>query len=629
MRHIYPLNRRHVFIPLMLFVALAVGFLLLFPGGFAQAQDASNIPYQENGTGPVTTFTATDPEGGTIYWSLVLSEGFDPIDVNGNDIASDAVDIAAADVADDDDFSISAGGVLTFNISPDYEEGRDSTDTIADNEYKIVVVASDDAPGAGTEASPTEMAYKKVTIMVTDVPEPGIVTLSSLQPQVGAPLTADLADPEVAEAKRTGDEVTWKWEKSQDMSSWTPIDSVDLAVRTPDATTVGYYLRATATYDDEKRTAQAVSVNKVRAKPTTTDAMATFPAAATTRMVAENSPAGTNVGDPVKANDTADEVLTYSLTGAIEAGFQINPATGQITVGPRTILDADVTASYTVMVTATEAGGRSASPLLTNPVEVTITVDNVNEAPSVDAGATMVEIPENTAITVAIVTYTATDVDEDDAVTLSLEGADADKFSIDTSTANTLTFDFKVAPNYEMPADAGRNNVYNVTVVATDDATGVGGKMTAKRAVTIMVTNEPEAGTVTLSAQQPQVGIPITASVDDPDGGVTDITWQWYDAAFAVDNNTDEVDEARIDENDNTIAGATSATYTPTAADATNTLGVLASYKDGKGNDKAAGNAAAAVIVKTDNAPTFGDAESGKRFIEENQDAGSPSGREP
>ena len=74
MRHIYPLNRRHVFIPLVLFVALAVGFLLLFPGGFAQAQDASNIPYQENGTGPVTTFTATDPEGGAIYWSLLPAD---------------------------------------------------------------------------------------------------------------------------------------------------------------------------------------------------------------------------------------------------------------------------------------------------------------------------------------------------------------------------------------------------------------------------------------------------------------------------------------------------------------------------------------------------------------------------
>ena len=172
MRHIYPLNRRHVFIPLMLFVALAVGFLLLFPGGFAQAQEASNIPYQENGTGPVTTFTATDPEGGTIYWSLLRAAG-------------DTQDIDGDDIVDFEDFSINAQGVLTFNISPDYEEGKDPTVDTADNEYNIVVVASDDALGAGTDANPTGMAYKKVTIMVTDVPEPGIVTLSSLQPQVG------------------------------------------------------------------------------------------------------------------------------------------------------------------------------------------------------------------------------------------------------------------------------------------------------------------------------------------------------------------------------------------------------------------------------------------------------------
>ena len=62
------------------------------------------------------------------------------------------------------------------------------------------------------------------------------------------------------------------------------------------------------------------------------------------------------------------------------------------------------------------------------------------------------------------------------------------------------------------------------------------------------------------------------------------------------------------------IAGATSATYTPTAADAADadparTLWVLARYKDGKGNDAAVGNAAAVVIAKTDNAPAFGDAE--------------------
>ena len=51
------------------------------------------------------------------------------------------------------------------------------------------------------------------------------------------------------------------------------------------------------------------------------------------------------MGNPVKANDTADDVLTYSLTGASQGGFEIDAATGQITVGPRTILDAETAAS--------------------------------------------------------------------------------------------------------------------------------------------------------------------------------------------------------------------------------------------------------------------------------------------
>ena len=61
------------------------------------------------------------------------------------------------------------------------------------------------------------------------------------------------------------------------------------------------------------------------------------------------------------------------------------------------------------------------------------------------------------------------------------------------------------------------------TLVVPDDNNGFDNKnkMTATRAVTIMVTNVEENGTVTLSAQQPQVGVPITASVDDPDGSVT------------------------------------------------------------------------------------------------------------
>ena len=49
------------------------------------------------------------------------------------------------------------------------------------------------------------------------------------------------------------------------------------------------------------------------------------------RKVAENTPAGRNIGAPVRANDEGD-VLAYSLSGELEdAGlFAIDIATGQL-----------------------------------------------------------------------------------------------------------------------------------------------------------------------------------------------------------------------------------------------------------------------------------------------------------
>ena len=67
------------------------------------------------------------------------------------------------------------------------------------------------------------------------------------------------------------------------------------------------------------------------------------------------------------------------------------------------------------------------------------------------------------------------------------------------------------------------NNVYKVTVVGRRllPATGV------KKDVEIRVANVNEDGVVTLSAVQARIGVPLTASLTDPDGGVTNVTWQW------------------------------------------------------------------------------------------------------
>ena len=59
-----------------------------------------------------------------------------------------------------------------------------------------------------------------------------------------------------------------------------------------------------------------------------------------------------------------------------------------------------------------------------------------------------------------------------------------------------------------------------MTVIDSND-------MTASRDVAVTVTNMEEDGIVTLSNRQPAVGTPITATLSDADGGVTNLTWMW------------------------------------------------------------------------------------------------------
>ena len=100
-----------------------------------------------------------------------------------------------------------------------------------------------------------------------------------------------------------------------------------------------------------------------------------------------------------------------------------------------------------------------------------------------------------------------------------LSGPDRSKFDI---TGGTLTFMTDFTPNYEMPADDNMDNTYEVMVVAT-----VGG-MSGTRDVKVMVTNVEEPGTVTLNRIQPRAGVSVTATLTDPDGSISGLTWQWY-----------------------------------------------------------------------------------------------------
>ena len=273
--------------------------------------------------------------------------------------------VAATDPNDDTlTYSLDVPSRATFNIVA--TTGRLQTKAALNFEdkssYTVTVTATDPAG---------ETVTVTVTITVNNVDEPGTVTLSSLQPQVGFQLTATLDDPD-----NVSGSVTWSWRSSPNRNSpGTLINGETSATYTPVAADVGDYLRATASYDDGEepgKSAQAVSTNRVEAAPVAQNDPPIFDESpSTSRDVDENTSLGENIGEPVAATDPESDTLTYSLDVDGAESFDINKDTGQLQT--KADLDFETTATYSVTVTATDTAGG------TDTITVSITVNNLDE----------------------------------------------------------------------------------------------------------------------------------------------------------------------------------------------------------------------------------------------------------
>ena len=509
------------------------------------------VYYKERGQDPVATYDADDPERSTVIWSL-----------GGTNATA---------------FEITQRGVLSFRSPPSY------SCTTENNRYSVTIKASD---GLLT----TDQA---VTVRVENIEDSGVVGLSSLLPQEGIALTATLTDPDGGygacsttalavldpdTADHAESQVKWQWARSTNGRTWVNIveDNPDRKY-TPVEEDVGKFLRATASYRDylssdyEIKTASQISANKVRIRRYTAPVFEDSEGktlANTTRTVTENAAAGSAVGAPVAATHNAGQVLTYALATGVDAeSFTIDSGTGQIRVASGASIDHETKDTYTVTVEA-----RDADPTATT-IGVTITVIDVNEHPAVIIGDSAVNVAENTAASDNVHEYRIRTEQEDtqNDIKWTLSGADADEFTIGSDGS----LKFEESPNYEAPTDAGRNNRYNVKVEATDAE----GK-NAYLAVTVTVTNVQEAGAVTLSTVQPEVGASLSASLADPDGVISGTTtWQWSKTtSLQTECPSDALTHDQSGWTD--IASATSARYTPIAADATSCLRVVATYRD-------------------------------------------------
>ena len=304
--------------------------------------------------------------------------------------------------------------------------------------------------------------------------------------------------------------------------------------------------------------------------------------------------AADNVGALIMAEDpnigtaAEDDSLAFSLSGSDASKFRVRQHVAdpnaddptvqnvQVEVKDGAKFDYETKDTYMVTLTATDDYGETAD------LELTIKITDANDAPNV-TGLGEVEYAENGDAAVA--TYSATDPDGSAIVSWTLAGADAGDFKIEDGVLN-----FKKAPDYETPKGGGQedvdtDNIYMVTVQATDATKRIG-----KKEVTVEVTNVEEGGSMRLSAVQPQAGTRFyvideddegegdnVTDIKDEDGITSSVKWQWSRSRSKITGFRG-------------IDKATNEAYTPKDVDNDYYLRVTASYTDREGPNKSAQN---------------------------------------
>ena len=186
--------------------------------------------------------------------------------------------------------------------------------------------------------------------------------------------------------------------------------------------------------------------------------------------------------------------MTWSVEPADDGDkFDINSTTGALTFKnapnfetPNDVGDTAGNNTYVVTVKVEDNGVTGDTSPMSDTHTITVTVADVNEAPTITTAATTASVAENST---AVLTLAATDVDASTTLLWSVESDDdGDLFQINSSGV----LSFINAPNFEDKQDAGGNNVYDVTVKVTD-----AGNLFDTLAVNVTVTNVNEAPEIT------------------------------------------------------------------------------------------------------------------------------------
>ena len=203
-----------------------------------------------------------------------------------------------------------------------------------------------------------------------------------------------------------------------------------------------------------------------------------------TVSIPENSPVDTSLTkvtaqDSVDSNRDAGNTLTYKIVDVLADPsnvFKID-SKGAITVKAAT-LDYETQKAYEMYVIVTDKGvPKNRTNKLTDTILVHVDVTDVNEPPVFDTTDYAFNVNENSPVNKVVGTFTVTDEDMNDSLTVSLIGSNL-PFSVkkvDSRTFNLIvssaTLNFEKTPSYSFKAsvtDGQITNTANVVVKIND-----------------------------------------------------------------------------------------------------------------------------------------------------------------
>jgi hypothetical protein len=294
--------------------------------------------------------------------------------------------------------------------------------------------------------------------------------------------------------------------------------------------------------DGANITTEEITINVIN-----DDEPATIAASVSASSFAENTAIGASIAS-VDANDPEGNSVTFTLAGTGSDNFSID-ASGNITLA--TGLDFETTSSYEITVVADD--GTFASTEV-----ITITVADVNEAPTLIASVAFNAFQENTATGTAIASSSVSDP-ESNAITFTLSGDGSELFAIDEEGNVTLvgSLDYETTTSYTLTITAsdGTNNVSETITFGIDDINE--SPMLASTLANESIDETTATGTAIASS-----------SVSDPESNAITFTLSGDGSElFAIDEEGNVTLVGSLD-----YETTTSYTLTITASDGTNNV---------------------------------------------------------